>query len=272
MSVVRYFHRDARHYQILTLSLLFLYQLVVSDFSSGVLTLLITVSSLCGIQYIATKFVDAGTFDLKSPWITALSLTLLLKTNFLWLFPVAGLFAILSKFCLRVKGKHIFNPANIAIVALLLLLPNMVWVSPGQWGNAIWFAFILLFLSGFVLGKATRVDTALFFFCVYSFLVFGRALWLGDPLDIPLHQLQSGALLIFTFFMITDPRSTPDHRIGRALFVMSVAVLGFVLQFSFQIREGLFYALAIISLIRPCIDAVFVSQRFEWIKQKEEKL
>ena len=40
-------------------------------------------------------------------------------------------------------------------------------------------------------------------------LVFGRSLWLGEPMSIPLHRLQNGALLLFTFFMISDPRTTP---------------------------------------------------------------
>ena len=44
----------------------------------------------------------------------------------------------------------------------------------------------------------------------YGLLLIGRALWLGDPLSIPLHQLQNGALLIFAFFMISDPKTTPN--------------------------------------------------------------
>lgn len=270
MRFLAFLNKDARHYQILTLSLLFLYQLSVSDFSSGLLVLVVTISSLCVFQYVGSKIVKIPSVDLKSPWITGLSLTLLLKTNFLWLFPVAAFLAVVSKFSLRIRGKHIFNPANIAIVVLLLFIPDMVWVSPGQWGSAVWFGFALLFFAGLVLGKATRIDTALFFFISYLALLVGRAVWLGDSWDIPLHQLQSGALLIFTFFMITDPKTTPDHRLGRFVFVALVALLGFVLQFSFQIREGLFYALAIVSIFRPLVDLLFVSDRFQWITEKEK--
>jgi Na+-transporting NADH:ubiquinone oxidoreductase subunit NqrB len=266
-----FLNRDARHYQILTLSILFLFQFFMSDFGSNFIVLATTGVSLCFFQYIGTKIIQLPFFDFKSSLITALSLTLLLKTNLLWLFPVAALLVVAVKFIIRVRGNHIFNPANIAIVTLLLLVPDLVWVSPGQWGSAVWFGFVLLFLAGLVLGKATRIDTALFFFVSYSCLLFGRTLWLGDPLEIPLHQLQSGALLIFTFFMITDPKTTPDHRLGRFLFVSCVAVLGFILQFSFQIREGLFYALAIVSIFRPLVDIVLVSDRFQW-GTKEKKL
>ena len=249
MSVLKAFHHDARHYQILTLSLLFLFQFFFSDFGSNPVVLGVTLFSVCISQFLCSKFVKSSVIDYRSPVITGLSLTLLLKTNFLWVYPIAAVLAIGSKFCVRAGGGHIFNPANIAIV-VLLLFPQLVWVSPGLWGSAVWFGFALLFFAGLVLGKATRIDTAVFFLLSYSALIFGRALWLGDPFEIPLHQLQSGALLIFTFFMITDPKTTPDHRGGRFVFTFLVAILGGVLQFSFQIREGLFYALAIVTFVR----------------------
>jgi len=42
--------------------------------------------------------------------------------------------------------------------------------------------------------------------------VIGRSLYVGEPLTIPFHRLESGALLLFTFFMISDPKTTPDSR------------------------------------------------------------
>ena len=65
----------------------------------------------------------------------------------------------------------------------------------------------------------------------YALLVVGRAVWLGDPLTIPLHHLQSGALLLFAFFMISDPKTTPDSRAGRVLFATLVALGAVLVQF-----------------------------------------
>ncbi len=262
--------KDARYYQIATLGLLFVFQLIFSDFGSDLKVLSVTLFGAILGQYCAQKYFSLPVLDLKSPLITSLSLTLLLKTNFIWIYFLAALLAMASKFLIRIGNKHIFNPANIAIVALLLIAPYYVWISPGQWGSAVWFGFGLMCFAGLVLGHATRIDTALFFLTSYVGLLLGRALWLGDPLDIAMHQMQSGALLIFTFFMITDPKTTPDHRFGRFLFTFAVALIGFSLQFSFQIREGLFYALAIVCIIRPIIDWLLVHERFEWVTHKQK--
>src|SRR5262249_15752543 len=147
--------------------------------------------------------------DLRSPLITGLSLSLLLRAEEPWLHAMAGVIAISSKFLLRIDGKHIFNPAGLAIVVMLLLSTG-VWISPGQWGSNIWFAALIGFFAIMVLHAARRSDIAIYFLLSYAALLVARAVWLGDPLAIPLHQLQSGSLLIFTFFMISDPRTSPD--------------------------------------------------------------
>jgi Na+-transporting NADH:ubiquinone oxidoreductase subunit NqrB len=111
-----------------------------------------------------------------------------------------------SKFILRRNGKHIFNPTNIGIV-ILLLLSDHVWVSPGQWGNAAFMGFLIACIGGLVVNRASRSDVTYAFMFFYTALIFGRAIWLGDSLLIPFHQIQNGALLIFTFFMISDPKT-----------------------------------------------------------------
>ena len=87
-----------------------------------------------------------------------------------------------------------------------------------------WFAALLAFFAILVLGAARRSDIAIFFLGSHAALLLARAVWLGDPLAIPLHQLQSGSLLIFAFFMISDPRTSPDSRLGRFIFAASVAL------------------------------------------------
>src|SRR5207247_1579437 len=77
--------------------------------------------------------------------------------------------------------------------------------------------------GGIVVNRAARADVTYAFIAFYAALVFGRSIYLGEPLTIPLHRLESGALLLFTFFMISDPKTTPDSRAGRLLFAALVA-------------------------------------------------
>lgn len=205
----------------------------------------------------------AAPFDWRSPLVTGLSLSLLLRTNTPLLWVAAPVLAIGSKFLLRVRGKHVFNPAAFAIVALLLGADG-VWVSPGQWGAAAWLALLVASAGGLVLTRSTRLDTAAGFLLCFGGLLAWRACLLGDPWAIPLHQMQAGSLLLFAFFMVTDPRSTPDSRAGRMLFVAAVSALAYHLLFAWQLRPGLYYALVSVSCLTPLIDLLLPARRFRW--------
>jgi enediyne biosynthesis protein E5 len=256
---------DARHYQIAALSTLLIFNFGWLDFGARPLNSALAIVSSFATQALCSRYYGLPSIDLRSPLITGLSLSLLLRADEAWLHALAGVIGIGSKFVLRIDGKHIWNPAGLAIV-VLLLTSNNVWISPGQWGSAVWFAALLGFFAILVLHAARRSDMALFFLGSHAALLFARAWWLGDPIAIPIHQLQSGSLLIFTFFMISDPRTSPDARLGRFLFAASVAVLGHYLAFFMQMRPALYFALIAISPLTLLIDRILPAERFAWTK------
>jgi Na+-translocating ferredoxin:NAD+ oxidoreductase RnfD subunit len=98
--------------------------------------------------------------------------------------------------------------------------------------------------------------------------MFGRALWLGDPLSIPLHQMQNGALLIFAFFMISDPKTTPDARIGRVIYAAFVASVAYFIQFVLYEPSAPVLALIVCAPVVPAIDALFRGQNYRWDQPK----
>jgi Na+-transporting NADH:ubiquinone oxidoreductase subunit NqrB len=198
---------DARHFQIATLTSLLALHVAWFDLGATPLQAAVTIAAALVTQYAFSRLPGAAAFDWRSPLITGLSLSLLLRTQSPLLWALAPALGIASKFLIRSGGKHFFNPATFAIVALLLLSGD-VWVSPGQWGHSTWLVLLLVCAGGLVLQRAERADTALAFLGCYAGLLCWRAWSLGDPLAIPLNQLQSGALCC-SRFMITDPRSTP---------------------------------------------------------------
>jgi Na+-transporting NADH:ubiquinone oxidoreductase subunit NqrB len=254
---------DARHYQIVALSTLLVYNLGWLDFGARPLNSALAIAAALATQALCTWWFALPTFDPRSPLITGLSLSLLLRADEPWLHALAAVIAIGSKFLLRIDGKHIWNPAGFAIVVLLFTTQG-VWISPGQWGSTVWLAALLAFFAILVLHAAQRSDVALFFLGSHAALLLARAWWLGDPLAIPIHQLQSGSLLIFAFFMISDPRTTPDSRLGRFLFAFSVALLAHYLTFFMQMRPALYVALIALSPLILLIDKVLPAQRFQW--------
>jgi enediyne biosynthesis protein E5 len=254
---------DARHFQIVALSSLLVINFVWLDFGAKPLYSALAISSAVLTQIICSRLAGLPKIDLRSPLITGLSLSLLLRANEPWLPAVAAVIAIASKFTLRIDGRHIFNPAGFAIVVLLLTSTG-VWISPGQWGTSLWLAMLLVFFAILVLQAAQRSDIALFFLCSHAALLFARAFWLGDPLAIPLHQLQSGSLLIFAFFMISDPRTTPDSRAARFFFAFAVAVAAYYLAFFMQMRPALYVALIALSPLTPLLNRIIPGKRFQW--------
>jgi len=254
---------DARHFQIAALSLLLAVNFAWLDFGAKPLYSALAIAAALLTQVICSRLCGLPRVDLRSALITGLSLSLLLRANAAWLPALAGIIAIASKFTLRVDGKHIFNPAGFAIV-VLLVSTGAVWISPGQWGAGVYFAALVGFLAILVLHAAQRADIALFFLGSHAALLFARAAWLGDPVAIPLHQLQSGSLLIFAFFMISDPKTAPNSRLGRFLLAAAVAVLAHYLAFFLQMRPALYVALIALSPLTLLLDRLLPAKPFIW--------
>jgi hypothetical protein len=263
--------RDPRYYQIVVLSLLLAYGIVVLDFGIRWQNAAVIVTTALVVQLLGTVLARLPRFDPLSPLITSLSLTLLLRTDAAVFAMLAAGLAIGSKFLLRYRGKHIFNPANFALVAMMLLSDH-AWVSSGQWGSAAIGAFVLACLGFLVLTKAKRAETTIAFIVFYGALVFGRALWLDDPFSIPLHQLQNGALLIFAFFMISDPKTTPNTAFGRVFYAALVVSVAGTIQFIYYQPNGPILALIMCAPLVPLIDVLLKGRIYRWEQAIDRKI
>jgi hypothetical protein len=259
----RFVPRDPRYYQIAVLASLLLYGVGWLNFDTGEREIAILLGAVLITQYLCNKFIAASPFDPRSALISGLSLCLLLRTNSVPLLIVTAVVTIASKFILKWNHKHIFNPTNFGIVAMIAL-SGEVWVSPAQWGSKLQFGFLMACLGGMVVHRALRSDVSYAFIFSYAAILLGRAYWLGDPLAIPLKQLQSGALLLFTFFMISDPKTTPDSRAGRLLFAILVAAGGAYAQLVLYRTNGLLWSLALCSLLTPFIDYLLPGTKYQW--------
>ena len=259
--------RDARYFQIVVLSSLLAFGIGVLDFGIAWQNALAIIATAQLTQWVGTQAAGLARFDPLSALITSLSLTLLLRTEFVGLAAIAAAIAVGSKFLVRVRGKHVFNPANVALV-VMMLATDRAWVSSGQWGSATLGALALACLGFLVLTRAKRAETTIAFLLAYGALLFGRAMWLEDPLSIPVHQMQSGALLIFAFFMISDPKTTPDAVVGRVLYGTLVAIVAFVIQFVYYVPNGPILALVLTAPLVPAVDAVLRGARYRWHKSE----
>jgi Na+-transporting NADH:ubiquinone oxidoreductase subunit NqrB len=261
---------DPRYYQIAALFSLLIYGLGWLEFDIQWPQIVVSLGTGLLTQYGCTRIFRVPAFDARSPLISGLSLCLLLRSNSLLLAFLTAVVTIVSKFVLKRGGKHIFNPTNFGIVAMMLLT-SQVWVSPAQWGSKLYFAFFIACAGGMVIYRAARSDVTYAFLFAYVGILFGRAFWLGDPWAIPLKQLQSGSLLLFAFYMISDPKTTPDSRIGRILFAIIVAAGAGYVQFGLYRTNGLLWSLALSSIITPIIDRLLPGTKYEWTSYSSPK-
>ncbi len=204
-------------------------------------------------------------WDPRSAAISSLSLCLLLRTNSPLVAGLAAAVAIGSKGYLRAGGKHIFNPANLGIV-VAVLGTGQAWISPGQWGNEALLGLLFACLGITVVTRSERADITFAFLGFYAAMLFLRSASVNEPVTIPLHRLQSGAMLLFAFFMISDPKTTPDSRPGRVLFAFLVVALSSVIQFVWFVPNSLIWSLVALCPTVPLIDRVLPAGRFEWTR------
>jgi len=259
---------DPRLYQIGTLAALLVYGMGWLDFDISPVRAALILATALATQRVCDRLSGSTApfaSTARSALISGLSLCLLVRSNVLALACLAAVIAIASKFLIKVHGKHVFNPTDGAIVALLLVT-KQVWVSPGQWGTTAFFAFLMACAGSLVATRAARADVSLAFIATFSALVIGRSLYLGEPLALPLHRLESGAFLLFGLFMISDPKTTPDSRAARMLFAALVASTAWYVQFRLFRTNGLLWSLAIWSLAVPLLDRVFPSAPYEWTR------
>lgn len=189
--------------------------------------------AVCMATEAVLSWFDRGkVVNLQSAYISGLSLTLLEKPQggALWPVAVGGVLAISSKYVLRYRENHLWNPTNFAIVALLLLAPNRVSVLSHQWGNDL---ATNLVIWSFGLVIATRVKVLhITLAYVASFLLFNaaRAQVLGQPVAPELAPITGPMYQLFVFFMITDPRTVVRGRPRQIAVAVTIAAVETIIR------------------------------------------
>lgn len=206
-----------------------------------------------------------------SALVSSLGLCILVRADSAWVHPLLASLAMSSKYLIRsgpaVCRSHVLNPANLAAFAAWAWLPG-AWLSPGQWGAdslaALWF----MALGGLVTQRVSRWDVSLSFLAAWALLLALR-LWALDYAWNPgaamwLQQIGNGAVLLFAFFMISDPMTTPQRRSARISYALLVALGAFIWQYLLFRPHGLIVVLFAASWLVPLCNRLWPQARFAW--------
>jgi Na+-transporting NADH:ubiquinone oxidoreductase subunit NqrB len=200
----------------------------------------------------------------KSVLISCFSLCLLLKTNHWYICILAATLTVLSKYLLRYNGKHIFNPSAFGIVATILLTKE-AWLSPAQWGSGIVLFFAVCCLGFIVVTKVQKLDITLAFLLTFAGLLFARQIiYLNWSFDVFIQSVSTGSLLLFSFFMISDPKTAPNHSIARIIWAVLIAGAAFYLSAFKWINSTPIYVLVFAAPLVPVFNWLMKAKYFQW--------
>lgn len=172
--------------------------------------------------------------NLLSAYISGISLTLLIKPQggALWPFALGGFLAISSKYVLRYRDNHLWNPTNFAIAALLLAAPDRVSVLSHQFGNDVTTNLVIWIFGLIIAARVGVIHITLTYVASFLLLNSVRAAALGMPVLPEIAPITGPMYQLFIFFMITDPRTVVRGRNRQIVVAIAIALMETLIRFA----------------------------------------
>jgi Na+-translocating ferredoxin:NAD+ oxidoreductase RnfD subunit len=190
---------------------------------------------------------------IASAYITGISVGILLRSPAYWPFALGAAIAITSKYVLRFKGRHLWNPSNFGICVVLFLLPASVAMLSIQWGNNMWSLVVIWVLGSVIIWRLRRLHISATYVISFMVLAVLRASIIHQPVLAEISPITGPEYQLFIFFMITDPKTTARSKTGQCIVVFFVAVLEMFFRFDQSVYAPL-YALFWVGPIAMLIE------------------
>jgi len=200
--------------------------------------------------------------NLASAYITGISVGILVRSPAYWPFLLCSVISIMSKYVLRVKGRHIWNPSNFGIAVLLFLAPETMAVLSIQWGNNLLPIVVIWALGSIIIWRARRFHISATYVVSFFLFAFLRSWITGHPWQAEVAPITGPMYQLFVFFMITDPKTTVRSRMAQCVVAFCVAFVEFLLRLN-QIVYAPIYALF---LVGPAANLIEI-----WLDSRREK-
>jgi hypothetical protein len=207
-----------------------------------------------------------------------------------YLFAGIAAFSLLTKYWIRYRGSHIFNPSNVGLVVAFLVLGSEVIEPLDFWWGPLDFwmlaAYAVILIGGVLITSRLRLLTLAATFWLTLAIGLGvlalsghcmTAAWSLQPVCGEYFWsvvVASPEVLIFLFFMITDPKTIPQDRVARIVFAVCLALVCTLLiapqTTEFGAKVGLLAGLVLMTPLRYLFDRVFGTERMRRIATVSE--
>jgi enediyne biosynthesis protein E5 len=198
--------------------------------------------------------------NLASAYISGISVGILVRSPAIWPYVVCALISIMSKYVLRVKGRHIWNPSNFGISVLLFLAPETVAALSIQWGNYLLPMVVIWILGSVIITRLHRFNITGTYVACFIIFAFLRSWLTGSPWQSEIAPLTGPMYQLFIFFMITDPKTTVRSKFWQCVVVAIVAFVEMILRLNHVVYAP-FYALFMVGPVALLMEMWFDSRR-----------
>jgi hypothetical protein len=182
---------------------------------------------------------------LASAYMSGVSVAMLTRSPLLWPYAFTSFTSILSKYALRYRGHHIWNPSNFGISTTLLLAPATVSVLSIQWGNAVAPMVIIWVVGAVIVWRVRLLHVTLTYVGSFLLLSVIRSAVTGNPWLASVAPLTGPMYQLYIFLMLTDPKTQVRSRRGQCVVVFGVALVEMLLRLA-DVVYAPFYALFLV--------------------------
>jgi Na+-transporting NADH:ubiquinone oxidoreductase subunit NqrB len=190
---------------------------------------------------------------LASAYVSGISVGILVRSPAFWPYALCAAISITSKYVLRIGNRHIWNPTNFGIVAMLLLAADTVAGLSVQWGNNLLPMVFVWVFGAIILKMVDRLHITLTYVGSFLILALVRANITGHPILSEVAPITGPMYQLFIFFMITDPKTTVGPKWAQCLVAVLIALLEMVFRLM-QFVYAPFYALFLVGPIANLIE------------------
>jgi enediyne biosynthesis protein E5 len=202
---------------------------------------------------------------LQSAYVSGISATLLTKpaSGVLWPVAFVAMLAIASKYALTYRGRHLWNPTNFGVCAMLLLAPQSMSILGSDLGNELSTNAVIWCVGLVIAWRAKILHVTVTYLVAFVAFAFLRSAITGVPPLIEIAPVTGPLYQLFLFFMVTDPRTTVSTRRGRILVAVLVAAAECAIRLGIDRDVGAFavfrpappmYALTIVGPLAMLLD------------------
>jgi enediyne biosynthesis protein E5 len=219
---------------------------VLESYSRTVLAII----TALGTELVLGRFFWGKWPNLASGYVSGISVGILVRSPAMWPYALCSMLSITSKYVLRIKGRHLWNPSNFGICVLLVLAPEAVSSLGIQWGNYLPPMIIVWILGSLIIWQAKRFHICATYVISFFLFAYVRTWITGHPFLAEIAPITGPMYQLFIFFMITDPKTTVQTKWGQCVVVFLVALVEMMLR----LNESVYAPLYALFLVGPAAN------------------